>query len=85
MQKGGYVILDFKDINLSTEGATTVTGVYSQIEGSYRKAILVSGITIDNVEYRDTFVDCVTSGSNYTFTACGKTFTITSTDSVTLA
>lgn len=85
MKRGGYKIIDFKDVNILTDGGATVTGIYKDIEKRHRKAILISGITIDGVEKPDCFVDCEGSGSNYTFTAYGKTFTITNADKVTIA
>ena len=85
MKRGGYKIIDFGDVNILTEGGATVTGIYEDIKKAHRKAILISGITIDNVEKPDCFVDCDVSGSNYTFTAYGKTFTITNADKVTIA
>lgn len=85
MKRGGYHILDFKDVNITTESGATIVGIYESIEGSYRKAILVSGITIDGVEYRDTFVDAVAGANNFSFTAHGKTFTIDNADKVTIA
>lgn len=85
MIKGGYKIINFGDVNILTEGGATVTGIYKDIEKTHRKAIMVSGITINGVEKPDCFVDCEVSGSNYTFTAYGKTFTITNEDKVTIA
>ena len=85
MKRGGYKIIDFRDVNILTDGGATVTGIYEEIEKRHRKAILISGITIDGVEKPDCFVDCEVSGSNYTFTAYGKTFTITNADKVTIA
>lgn len=73
---GGYKILDLKDINITADGAT-IPNIYEEIEGSGRKAILVSGTTLDGVQQRDSFVDVTIDGSNFTFTAYGKTFTIT--------
>lgn len=85
MLKGGYKIVDFKDTNISSESGTTIVGIYNEIEGSHRKAILISGVTIDNVEYRDCFVDCESSENSFTFSAHGKTFTVTNEDKVTIA
>ena len=84
MKHGGYKIIDFKDVNI-TETGVTVSGIYDAIKKSHRKAILISCITIDGVEKPDCFVDCDVSGSNYTFSAYGKTFTITNADKVTIA
>lgn len=85
MIKGGYKIIDFKDVNILTGVGATVPGIYDDIKKSYRKAIMVSGITIDAVEKPDCFVDCEVSGSDYKFSAYGKTFTITSENKVTFA
>lgn len=85
MKKGGYIIVDLGDTNITTESGATISGVYSAIEGSYRKAVLLSGVTIDGVEKRDCFICPEISNSNYTFTAYGKTFTITSADAITIA
>lgn len=85
MKRGGYHIVDFKDVNITTAEGATIAGIYEEIEGSYRKVILVSGVTIDGVEYRDTFVDVTSGDNNYTFTAYGKTFTITNEEKITIA
>ena len=85
MIKGGYKIIDFNDVNIITGDGATVQGIYDDIKNSHRKAIMVSGITIDGVEKPDCFVDCEVSGSDYKFSAYGKTFTITSENKVTFA
>ena len=85
MIKGGYKIINFKDVNILTSGGATVPGIYDDIKKSNRKAIMVSGVTIDGVKNPDCFVDCEVSGSDYKFSAYGKTFTITSENKVTFA
>lgn len=85
MVKGGYIIIDFNDVNITSAEGATIEGVYTAIENSYRKAILISGVTIDGVEKRDCFVCPEITDSNYTFTAYGKTFTITSENKVAIA
>lgn len=85
MKRGGYHVVDFGDVNILTDGGATIAGIYESIEGSYRKAILVSGVVIDGVEQRDTFVDPVPAENNFSFTAYGKTFTITNEEKVTIA
>lgn len=84
MKKGGYQIIDFGDVNITATGVT-VPGVHHAIESSNRKAILISGVTLTGVEQRDCFVDCANASGNYTFSAYGKTFTITADDKVTIA
>lgn len=86
MKKGGYKIIDFKDINITTGGdAVVITGIYNGIEGSHRKALMLSGLMLDSVEKPDCFIDCTVSDGNYTFTAYGVAFTITNADSITAA
>lgn len=85
MKRGGYHIVDFNDTNITAEAGATITGIYEGFEGSYRKAVLVSGVTLEGVEQRDTFVDVTHSDNAYTFTAYGKTFTVSNTDAVSIA
>lgn len=85
MLKGGYKIIDFQDVNITTENGATVVGIYEEIEKSHRKAILISGVTIDGVEKPDCFIDCEVQDGNYVFSAYGKTFTITEENNVTIA
>lgn len=85
MVKGGYKVVNFKDENITTENGATVSGVYESLENNYHKALMISGVVIDGTEYNDTFVEVTVSGSDYTFTAYGKTFTVTSEDKVTVA
>lgn len=85
MLRGGYHIVDFKDVNITSEAGATIVGIYEEFEGSYRKAILVSGVTIDSVEQRDTFVNPTLSENSYTFTAYGKTFTVKNDNTVSIA
>lgn len=85
MIKGGYKIIDFKDNPLTTGGvATTITGIYDSIKGSYRKPLLLSGLTIDSIKCNDVYAPATVSGTNFVFTAYGKTITITDTDAVTV-
>lgn len=83
--KGGYHIVDFKDVNILTDGGATVIGVYESIEQNHRKAIMVTGVTIDGVEKPACFIDCEVADGSYSFKAYGKTFTITNADNVTIA
>lgn len=85
MIKGGYKIIDFKDNPLTTGGAaTTIIGIYDSIKGSYRKPLLLSGLTIDGIKRNDVYAPATVSGTNFVFTAYGKTITITDTDAVTV-
>lgn len=85
MIKGGYKIIDFKDVPFETGGSTmTIEGIYDTVEGSYRKPLLLSGLNIDGTEHNDIYAMPTLSGSNYVFTAYGKTITITDTDAVSV-
>lgn len=66
MKKGGYKIIDLqsygKKVDLSEDSVFgmvfdgTSGNIYEDIEGSYNKALLISGIIIDGVEKNDVFV-----------------------------
>ena len=82
---GGYVIVDFKGVNLTTKKASAIAGIYESIEASHRKAILISGVTIDGVEQRDTFVNPTVNAGNFVFAVYGHTITVSAEDNVTIA
>lgn len=82
---GGYHIVNLGNVNITTADGATILGIYESIESAHRKAILLSGVTIDSVEKNDCFICAEIIDSNYTFTAHGKTFTVTSEDKVTIA
>lgn len=89
MTKGGYQILDFKDRNLTPESQSNYPGMYEKVEGT-RKAVLLSGITISQIEQRDMFVSPTISGTSFVFTiktldGTEYTITIADTDTVTLS
>ena len=85
MIKGGYKIIDFKDVPFETGGAAMmIEGIYDTVEASYRKPLLLSGLNIDGIERNDVYATPTLSGSNYVFTAYGKTITITDTDAVSV-
>lgn len=85
MIKGGYIIADCKDIDIKTDSGATIPGLHATIEGAHRKAVLLSGVTLDGVEKGNCLVCPEISDGSYTFTAHGKTFTVTASDAVTIA
>lgn len=85
MLNGGYKIIDFKDINIDTTNGAVIVGIYDEFENNHRKATMISGITIDNVQKNDCFVDCSISDGSFTFSAYGKTFTVTNEDKVSIS
>ena len=75
MTKGGYQILDLSGHDMRTGISTVIPHAYELIEGT-RKVILVSGLELDGVEYRDTFVDFTVNSGNYEGTIFGKKITV---------
>ena len=64
MQKGGYQIISLGN-HTHTSGVGSIhEGIYDKIE-STSKPILLSGITIDAIEYHDTFIFPTVNGTNY--------------------
>ena len=56
MNKGGYRIVDFRNVALTTgAAAVTIEGVYEAVANIYGKATLISGLIIDGVHYPDEF------------------------------
>ena len=81
MRNGGYKIINLKDVNL-TSTTKKVSGIHDDIENSYRKPLLLSGITINGVEKNDAFVAPTISSGSYLFKVYGGTITVTSQDMV---
>ena len=51
-KKGGYILVDFRKINLS-KSSTFVPGIYEKFTGRTAKAIKITGVVINNVNYPD--------------------------------
>lgn len=65
--QGGYKLIDFKGIDLINE-ETPNTIIYKAIEESYKsKALLLSNIVIDKVEYNAVFKEIKHIDNYYTF------------------
>lgn len=64
MKKGGYQILDLKNKNLKNTVGMVYNGIYEMLEGT-RKAILISGLQVDGVEYNDFFAPFSHIGSSF--------------------
>ena len=67
MKKGGYQVIDLKDFNITSEGVV-VSSLHNSIAENKRKVILLSGVTINGVEFSDMFVKVVKTGSDYRLT-----------------
>lgn len=81
--RGGYQIIDLKNKNLTTDVGMVYDGIYEKME-STRKPILVTGMQLDDKEYRDAFVDFTLVGSAYMGEIHGKAIKIEDTDVVTI-
>lgn len=84
MIKGGYKIIDLRDKNLTTTSYAYVKGIYEDIESNYRKPLLLSGITIEQVEKADAFVTFTHNGNAYSTSIYGHTITISDNDQITI-
>lgn len=84
MRKGGYQIIDLHDINIPLNEAVIVQGVYEKIEGSYRKPLLFSGLTIGEIEHNDMFLSPTISETDYVFSLLKYSITIKSDDTITI-
>lgn len=85
--KGGYKIIDFRGIELSTT-PVDIKGIYEAIEENLDKCLIASGVTKDGATYND---ECIATpdinGSDYVISFHdGKVIiTVTDDDEVTLA
>lgn len=59
MKRGGYRIIDLQDklITLDSETGVEIPGIYEAIEGNYRKALLISGLTTTDGEVTPTITE----------------------------
>ena len=81
--KGGYKLIDFKDVDLKTGVETTIKGIHEAIENSYRKPLVFTGLVLDSVEKSDVFVNIANNDGSYTATIPSGTIVVTSADAVT--
>lgn len=84
--KGGYQIIDLKNINIVTDDKDEVIipGVFEAIAGNNGKPTLLSGISVDGDALTDRFVEFTLSSGDYVTLINGSTLTITDDDEVTL-
>lgn len=84
--RGGYKIIDFKNVPLETGGATMmIKGIHDTIEGNFGKAIKCSGVNIDGKEMNEFYSNPTLSGTDFKITINNKTITITDVDGVSVA
>lgn len=84
--KGGYKLIDLKESKLTVGGGgVTVKGVYSSIENSYNKPLILTGINIGGIERNDIFIDFSDDSGSYVGNISAKEkITITNADLVTI-
>ena len=82
--RGGYQIIDLKNKNITTDVGMVYEGIYDIMEGT-RKPIMVTGMQVDEKEYRDAIVDFTLVGSAYIGEIHGKVMKVEDTDVVTFA
>lgn len=85
MRKGGYQIVNFKNIKITVAEATVVEGVGSSLLNSHNKRTVVSGLNIGGTEYPDFEVLFKNGGGTFTGTVDDNTISVVaSTDTVTI-
>ena len=83
MVKGGYQIIDLKGYELRSGVSMQYKDLYSKIEGT-DKVILLSGLSVDGVEYHDVFCEPIVGGSAYIFDVYGYEIVVSDIDIVTV-
>ena len=61
---GGYQLVDFKDINLTTS-KVKIDGIYETIESNNRKPLLLHNVVVNNLEIADCYAYCVAIDQKY--------------------
>lgn len=79
--RGGYLICDLKGKDVNT--SQTIDGIYEKLEGNLGKPVLVSGIVINDVDYKDCYCAMSVDGTDIILSNAGYKFTITDQDAVT--
>lgn len=83
MFKGGYKLIDLRNVDLKTGVGATIGGIHGSIESSYRKPLVLTGVVLDSVEVSDLFVNVTVDSGNYKITVPTGEIVITSADLVT--
>ena len=84
MKKGGYKIIDFKGTALSGT-AVELSGIYDQIVDDFDKAILVSGVSLNDELQDDAYASVKGDVGSVDLTVYGGIITVTEDDEVTFA
>lgn len=86
--RGGYRIIDFKGIALTSGTQATIPGLYESARNPYKKRMQVTGLVVGTTKYPDFSAEFVPSSTTFTTTLVinGDTVSIviTSADAVTV-
>lgn len=74
--RGGYKIIDFREVELTPYEGLKIEGIYDSIEGSYNKPLMLSGINIGGTVYSDRYCSPYLSGTAFVFDLSYDTTTI---------
>lgn len=76
--RGGYIILDLKGAALTSGQAANVPGSYAAAANPHKKATLVSGLVVGDVEYPDFYAPFTAGENSYSASVVigGDTITI---------
>lgn len=83
----GYKEISFRKQKFTTANrktGLTISGMYDRIEESF-KAILVTGVVIDSVEYKPFFAETVNHEGSYELKGSDMVITVTDADLVTIS
>lgn len=86
--RGGYIIINFKGAALTSGEAANIPGSYAAAANPYKKATLVSGLVVGDVEYPEFYAPFTENSGSYSASVVigGKTISMTveSSDDVTV-
>lgn len=79
-KKGGYQIVDFKGVDITTE--TVIEGIFDIAQSKFGKPVLASGLNFGDGVLPDVFVEETIGADSIEFVAYGFTVTIGDDDAV---
>lgn len=83
MVKGGYQIINFSGVEFTKNTPMQLSNIYDKIEGT-DKAILLSGLNVNGIDYRDVMCTPIVIGNSYVIKAFGFRIYISDIDIVTV-
>lgn len=83
MVKGGYQIINFNGVKFTKNTSMQLSNIYDKIEGT-NKAILLSGLNVDGVDYRDVMCTPIVIGDSYVIKVFGFRIYISDIDIVSV-